>query len=352
MATLPTRPPIPDSFLCPITQQVMANPVQAADGFTYEAHAITHWLAQPRGRNRASGLPLAPRSPMTNLALPHDQLTENRALKSAIEAWFEHYPDMRLEVPNMEVRDVLVAVEGLQGDKGGFVDQLRGKVRELETQLEGRDKSLAEKEMELAKVRRELKQKTKTCASIRDLLNGQAADSSTGRPHSTGSGSDEEDVIVDGPALTKEVNPETLQHIIEMGGKHGAEIEKGDFHYIVDTISIDLELLIESTKAMNTRSGKVGKMIFSCSDDDWSAVAYCPKDKSAVCNAREWLSEVVVKVANAAYLSEIKTFDGIDEACWAAICIEKDFEQNLCPIRMHDTAIDHAYIFLEKKGLW
>lgn len=51
-------------------------------------------------------------------------------------------------------------------------------------------------------------------------------------------------------------------------------------------------------------------MIFSYVDAKWSAVAYVPKDKAAACSAKEWLSEVVIGVSNAACVNTIKTFDG------------------------------------------
>lgn len=62
----------PESFLCPITQEMMKDPVIAADGYTYERNAIQDWLQQQN------------RSPMTNQPLEHKMLTPNRVLKSAI----------------------------------------------------------------------------------------------------------------------------------------------------------------------------------------------------------------------------------------------------------------------------
>ena len=59
-------------FLCPITQDVMADPVLAKDGYTYERSAIESWF---RTRNT---------SPMTNAALPSKELLPNHTLRSAI----------------------------------------------------------------------------------------------------------------------------------------------------------------------------------------------------------------------------------------------------------------------------
>uniref|UniRef100_A0A061SCY0 U-box domain-containing protein 33-like isoform x1 n=1 Tax=Tetraselmis sp. GSL018 TaxID=582737 RepID=A0A061SCY0_9CHLO len=68
----------PAMFLCPITREVMEDPVVAADGFTYERVAIQAWLE--RGRDR---------SPMSNARLPHRELTPNHTLRSAIREWLE-----------------------------------------------------------------------------------------------------------------------------------------------------------------------------------------------------------------------------------------------------------------------
>ncbi|KAJ1280322.1 hypothetical protein BS78_04G223200 [Paspalum vaginatum] len=66
----------PSYFVCPIFQEVMSDPHIAADGFTYEAEAITGWFDSGRDT-----------SPMTNLKLGHCELTPNRALRSAILEW-------------------------------------------------------------------------------------------------------------------------------------------------------------------------------------------------------------------------------------------------------------------------
>ena len=35
---------IPDSYLCPITRELMVDPVVGPDGISYERAAITRWL--------------------------------------------------------------------------------------------------------------------------------------------------------------------------------------------------------------------------------------------------------------------------------------------------------------------
>ena len=61
------------NFVCPITQEVMKDPVIAADGHTYERAAIEGWF-----KNKDT-------SPVTNLKLPNKNLIPNYKIKSCIE---------------------------------------------------------------------------------------------------------------------------------------------------------------------------------------------------------------------------------------------------------------------------
>eukprot|EP00898_Chlorokybus_atmophyticus_P003753 jgi/Chlat1/4379/Chrsp29S04519 len=61
-----------DCFFCPITSQIMTDPVVAADGYSYEKVAIEQWFVQ----NEVS--------PMTGERMPHKQLTINTNLQRAI----------------------------------------------------------------------------------------------------------------------------------------------------------------------------------------------------------------------------------------------------------------------------
>ncbi|KAM3877494.1 WD repeat, SAM and U-box domain-containing protein 1 [Diretmus argenteus] len=67
---------VPDEFLCPITRELMREPVIAADGYSYEKEAIESWI---NTKNRSS--------PMTNLPLFTTLLTPNHTLKMAIGRW-------------------------------------------------------------------------------------------------------------------------------------------------------------------------------------------------------------------------------------------------------------------------
>lgn len=74
---------IPDHCQCPITTQLMYEPVIAADGESYEREAIENWLA-----NRNT-------SPLTNEVLAHKHLTPNKNLKRAINELLDKHPILR-----------------------------------------------------------------------------------------------------------------------------------------------------------------------------------------------------------------------------------------------------------------
>ena len=64
---------IPQSFLCPITQEKMVNPVSDENGHTFEKNAIEAWLKKHQT------------SPITNLPYKSYNLVPNRSLRDAIE---------------------------------------------------------------------------------------------------------------------------------------------------------------------------------------------------------------------------------------------------------------------------
>jgi hypothetical protein len=62
-------------FFCPITQEIMRDPVIAEDGHTYEKAVIEKWLEK------------SPTSPMTRQQLSSAMLIPNFALKQLIDQW-------------------------------------------------------------------------------------------------------------------------------------------------------------------------------------------------------------------------------------------------------------------------
>ena len=68
---------VPDDFICPITAEIMTDPVSTSDGFTYERAAITEWL-----RTKDT-------SPKTGATLESKALIPNHSLRSVILAFTE-----------------------------------------------------------------------------------------------------------------------------------------------------------------------------------------------------------------------------------------------------------------------
>ncbi|CAL1547715.1 unnamed protein product [Lymnaea stagnalis] len=74
-STEPTN--TPEEFLCPITHEIMRDPVIASDGYTYDKQAILSWMGKE------------PRSPMTNMVLDSKDLVPNRTLKMMIQKFLQ-----------------------------------------------------------------------------------------------------------------------------------------------------------------------------------------------------------------------------------------------------------------------
>lgn len=72
---------ISPEFLCPITQEIMREPVKCSDGFTYEKQAITEWFMSGKYT-----------SPMTNETLTNTDYEVNQELRNAIHTFL--YKDM------------------------------------------------------------------------------------------------------------------------------------------------------------------------------------------------------------------------------------------------------------------
>ena len=68
---------LPPQFLCPITNELMRDPVTTADGHTFERTAILKWLESHST------------SPLTGLRLEHKNLAPNHALRALIKEWQE-----------------------------------------------------------------------------------------------------------------------------------------------------------------------------------------------------------------------------------------------------------------------
>ena len=81
-----------DSFVCPITCQVMEYPFSTATGHCYEHCAIEAWL---KVNNT---------DPKTNQRLQNKSLIPNHGLRAAIESWFKEDFESRKHLHNAEAR--------------------------------------------------------------------------------------------------------------------------------------------------------------------------------------------------------------------------------------------------------
>jgi hypothetical protein len=80
----------PSAFVCPITYDIMSDPVQGPDGHSYERQAIVDWLS-----NHGT-------SPLTRKPMTAEQLVENRNLKDLIEAWKEEQQQAKDKQANLD----------------------------------------------------------------------------------------------------------------------------------------------------------------------------------------------------------------------------------------------------------
>lgn len=89
---------IPDQFICPITRQVMADPVATVDGHVYERDAIQNWF-----KSKTS-------SPNTNLPLESQRLTPIHIIRDMIRVFLQAHPELtrqgRAYVPKAKTRDL------------------------------------------------------------------------------------------------------------------------------------------------------------------------------------------------------------------------------------------------------
>ena len=77
-ATQAARLAPPDALVCPISMELMEDPVLAMDGHTYDRSSIEAWLKTGRKT-----------SPKTNAPLPSTALYPNHAVKSMVQDYLE-----------------------------------------------------------------------------------------------------------------------------------------------------------------------------------------------------------------------------------------------------------------------
>lgn len=171
----------------------------------------------------------------------------------------------------------------------------------------------------------------------------------------------------DGPS--KEPTPEELEKmkkdklkkVVKEGGKRGVEIEgaadMGGLQFFCTSVDLpegDLDLTVESMKAMNVKSdpteeerkggsGHIGKMIFSCGVDQLAVVAYVPEEKLGDLSCEEWLKTVLANFSG-------KVVSSSPTLCSGSVKTNSD--KGIFPLKIREPMILEANNFLRKKGLF
>jgi len=167
----------------------------------------------------------------------------------------------------------------------------------------------------------------------------------------------------------KELTPEELEKavkdklkkVIKEGGKRGVEIEgaadMGGLQFFCTSMELpdgDLDLLMESMKAMNAQSdpteeerkggsGHIGKMIFSAGVDQLAVVAYVPEAKQEALSCEEWLDTVLKDQCGERMSTATDLCTGI---------VKTNSDKGIFPLKIRESMILAANNFLRKKGLF
>nr|XP_010932523.1 U-box domain-containing protein 21-like [Elaeis guineensis] len=125
---------IPNHFCCPISLDLMKDPVTASTGITYDRRSIEKWL-ELRNQN----------CPVTNQVLKSEELIPNHSLRRMIQDWcvanrsfgIERIPTPRIPVTPIQVSELLseIASASRRGDRArcsNLVEKIRNLGRESE----------------------------------------------------------------------------------------------------------------------------------------------------------------------------------------------------------------------------
>merc|ERR1712151_1158033 len=163
------------------------------------------------------------------------------------------------------------------------------------------------------------------------------------------------------PEELEKMGKDKLKKVIKEGGKRGVEIEgaadMGGLQFFCTSVDLpdgDLELLVESMKAMNVKSdpteeerkggsGHIGKMIFSAGTEQLAVVAYVPEEKQTELACEEWIKTVL-----ALYNGEVLTSE--PGMCTGRIVTDAD--KGVFPLKIREALLLEANNFLRKKGLF
>ncbi|XP_073290679.1 E3 ubiquitin-protein ligase PUB24-like [Primulina huaijiensis] len=136
---------IPQYFICPISLQIMKDPVTTVTGITYDRESIQQWLLTATAEDNCSAV-----CPVTKQPLPRDSdLTPNHILRQLIQAWctanaksgIDRIPTPKYPVQKSAVFKLIRDVKS--GDRLLHVNALK-KLDELAAEDEKNQKCMAE----------------------------------------------------------------------------------------------------------------------------------------------------------------------------------------------------------------
>merc|ERR1740121_3570477 len=143
-----------------------------------------------------------------------------------------------------------------------------------------------------------------------------------------------------------------LKKVIKEGGKRGVEIEgaadMGGLQFFCTSVEVpegDTSLLMECTKAMNTKSdpteeerkggsGHIGKMVFSAGMEQLAIVAYVPEAKQSALSSKEWIEKVMSIQPGGKLLSSA--------ADYCVGVIPQNADKNIFPLKIREGLILEA----------
>merc|ERR1739844_427719 len=163
------------------------------------------------------------------------------------------------------------------------------------------------------------------------------------------------------PEELEKEKKDKLKKVIKEGGKRGVEIEgaadMGGLQFFCTAMDLpdgDLDLLVESMKAMNQKSdpteeerkggsGHIGKMIFSAGTEQLAVVAYVPEEKRGDLDCAEWLKVVLASQSGELKSQAKDVSTGI---------VKTNSDKGVFPLKIREPMILEANNFLRKKGLF
>jgi len=142
---------IPNECFCPITQEIMEDPVIAQDGHTYERKAIKRWLDMGKRTSPKTGARLL----STEFVPNYSMRSLIQDLKAQIPVLARHKVDMRTIETAVKLREQ--EIEEALEQKGQLVEKESQTRLSLEKELEKKEKELEEKTVLLSIMEKRVK---------------------------------------------------------------------------------------------------------------------------------------------------------------------------------------------------